>query len=221
VVLVHGAGVSTAYWRPAQECLAESGFRVHALDLPGFGRSEDPPWPPELPRLADHLLAWIDTAIPGPCHLVGQSLGCEIALLAGVEDADRFPRLVLAAPAGLPELRSLAAELLLTAVDAPRETPALYRAILPAYLRCGCRRMLRALLEQRRHRIRHTLHRIRQPVLVLRGKRDAVVSAGRVRAVARAMPQAETAEIQGAHGAHFTHAAEFAARVAAFLDGPG
>src|SRR5438874_1171556 len=57
VVLVHGAGVSSAYWKPAQRLLAcREGFRVHALDLPGFGRSQDAPWPPELSRLTDHLL---------------------------------------------------------------------------------------------------------------------------------------------------------------------
>lgn len=217
VVLVHGAGVSSEYWRPAQEFLAAGGFRVHAPDLPGFGRSEDPRWAPELPLLADHLLAWVETVVRRPCHLVGQSLGCEVAVLAAVGEIPRFPRLVLAAPAGLPELRSLSAQLLRAALDAFRETPALYGAILPAYFRCGPLRLLRSLGEQKRHQIRHTLQRIRQPVLVLRGERDTVVSHERVQSVARALPCARTAAIRGAHGAHFTHAAEFARVVARFL----
>lgn len=217
VVLVHGAGVSSEYWRPAQELLAAKSFRVHALDFPGFGRSEDPRWPVELPRLADHLLAWVDAVVRRPCHLVGQSLGCEIVLLTAVEDLHRFPRLVLASPAGLPELRSLASQLLGAALDAFRERPDLYGAILPAYSRCGPGRLIRSLLEQKRHHIRHMLQRIRQPVLVLRGERDAVVSPERVRCVAEALPCAITATLPGAHGAHFTHAAEFASVVAQFL----
>src|SRR5207302_7873808 len=132
---------------------------------------------PELSRLTDHLLAWIDAAVKAPCSLVGQSLGCEIAVLAAVEGSDRFPRLVLAAPAGLPELRSLGVQLLQAALDAPREAPGLYRAILPAYFRCGMLRLFRALMEQRRHRLRYLLHRIVQPTPVLRGRRDPVVSA--------------------------------------------
>jgi 2-hydroxy-6-oxonona-2,4-dienedioate hydrolase len=217
VVLVHGAGVSSDYWLPAQRLLAAEGFRVHALDFPGFGRSEDPPWPPELPRLADHLLAWVDAAVRLPCHLVGQSLGCEIALLAAVEGEAKFPRLVLAAPAGLPELHSLAGELFRAALDAPRETLDLYRVILPAYFRCGPIRMFRSLLEQRRHMIRHLMPRVAQPALVLRGERDAVVTPERLAAVARLLPNGESATIGGAHGAHFTHAGEFVSVVAPFL----
>jgi len=218
VVLVHGAGVSSEYWRPAQRALAERGpFRVHALDLPGFGRSQDPDWPPELPRLAKHLHAWLEQVVPGRCHLVGQSLGCEITLCAAVEEPERFERLALAGPAGLPWLRSVAGQIVRAGLDAPFEKPSLYPAILPAYWRCGPRRLVRLLKEQKRCDVEKLLHEVSHPTLVLRGEKDMVVSRKRVETLARALPHGEAATMPGAHGSHFTHAEDFARIVAPFL----
>src|SRR5690242_17673940 len=70
VVLIHGVGVSSRYWVPAQLALAATGhFRVHALDLPGFGKSETPPWELTVKNLSHHLLEWIDAVIPGAVDL--------------------------------------------------------------------------------------------------------------------------------------------------------
>jgi pimeloyl-ACP methyl ester carboxylesterase len=217
LVLVHGVGVSSDYWRPAQRALAARGFRVHALDLPGFGRSEDPPWPPELPRLSGHLLAWLREAVPGPCHLVGQSMGCDLVVLAAVAAPERVEKVVLAGPAGLPCLRSVFKQLLLAALDAPREPLSLYPVLVRDYLRCGPRRLFRMLWEQKDTLTDRRLGEVRQPVLVLRGEGDTVVSEARVLATAHAIPHAETAVVPGAHAAHFSHPETFAGRVAAFL----
>jgi len=218
VVLVHGAGVSSTYWRPAQEALARLGpFRVWAPDLPGFGRSEDPPWSLELPRLAEHLRAWLDLHVPGPCYLVGQSLGCEIGLLTCIRQPERVRKLVLAAPAGLPELHSLWGQALRAAVDALREELSLYPAILPDYFRCGPLRLLRVLWEQKRCASAGLLPQVQCPTLVLCGVRDAVVSPRRQLAVVRALPNGAAATVPGAHGAHYTHPEPFARAVAEFI----
>lgn len=219
VVLVHGAGVSSRYWRPAQRALAARGaYRVHALDLPGFGRSPDPPWPLELRPLAGHLEAWMEAVLPGDCHLVGQSLECEIAALVAAARPDRVRTLTLAAPAGLPALRSIRRQVLRALADAPRESPALYAAVLPDYWRCGVSKLLHMLREQRRCPTHRELHAILAPVLVLRGADDPIVSPGRVAALAAALPRALTATLPGAHAAHFTHPEEFAAEVIRFLE---
>jgi pimeloyl-ACP methyl ester carboxylesterase len=44
IVLVHGLGVSSRYMAALARELAPF-YRVHAVDLPGFGRSEKPPRP--------------------------------------------------------------------------------------------------------------------------------------------------------------------------------
>jgi pimeloyl-ACP methyl ester carboxylesterase len=218
VVLVHGAGVSTEYWRPAQQALAAKGlFRVHGLDLPGFGRSADPPWPPDLHRLSAHLGAWLEQAVPGACDLVGQSLGCEISVLLAAARPERIGKLVLAAPAGLPGLKSVWGQVLLALVDAPREPLSLYPAILPAYLRCGPRRFFRVLEDQRRCSVGELLPHLQQPVLVVRGVWDPVVTAQRQQAVVRALAHAQSVTIPGAHGAHFSQPEKFAEAVGRFL----
>jgi pimeloyl-ACP methyl ester carboxylesterase len=219
VVLVHGAGVSSRYWQPAQLALASMGrYRVHALDLPGFGRSETPRWPPDLPRLAAHLRSWLDAVGLARCDLVGQSLGCEVALLCAAAAPDRVEKLVLAAPCGLPALRSLLGQIAQAALDAPREPLRLYPVILPDYLRCGPARLLRVLREQKRPGMAALLRRVAHPTLVLRGARDTVVSAARIDEVARLLPDAVTATIPGAHAAHFSYPDSFARVVSAFLD---
>lgn len=218
VVLVHGARVSSRYWRPAQRALAATGrYRVHALDLPGFGRSESPPWQPDLPRLQRHLQHWLRQTIPGTFDLVGQSLGCEIAVRTALAERERTERLVLVAPAGLPHLRSLLPELLGAAVDVFREPWSLYPAIVPAYLRCGPRRLLRILQEQKRHDHSEVLTQVRQPTLVLRGHRDPVVTEARLCAVAALLPHASAASIPGAHGAHFQYPDHCAQAIDQFL----
>lgn len=222
VVLVHGAGVSSRYWRPAQRLLAAAGpFRVHALDFPGFGRSQNPDWPPELPRLARHLEHWLDAAGIHRCSLVGQSVGCEISVLTTAFCRTQVERLVLAAPSGLPHLESLAAQLFAAALDAPREPLLVFGAILPDYFRCGLLRLLRILAEQLKCPAEVLLPGIQQPALILRGERDTVVTEARVRAVAAALPHARTITLPGAHGAHLSHPEAFVAAVAPFLKDEG
>ena len=42
IVLVHGFGASSSHWRKIAPLLAYEGFKVYALDLIGFGNSEQP-----------------------------------------------------------------------------------------------------------------------------------------------------------------------------------
>jgi len=42
VLLIHGFGCSTTYWRATVSALSEAGYEVHALDLLGQGRSDKP-----------------------------------------------------------------------------------------------------------------------------------------------------------------------------------
>ena len=42
VLLVHGFGASSYHWRYNANAIADAGYRVYAIDLCGFGRSEKP-----------------------------------------------------------------------------------------------------------------------------------------------------------------------------------
>jgi pimeloyl-ACP methyl ester carboxylesterase/putative sterol carrier protein len=92
VVLLHGLGASKVSFLPTLDGLADR-YEVHALDLPGFGKSSKP-----LPTGRRYSMAWHADAVQGylvangipDAHLVGNSMGGRIAL----ETALRHPRSV-------------------------------------------------------------------------------------------------------------------------------
>lgn len=59
IVLVHGAAVSSRHMAPTAEALAPH-FPVYVPDLPGDGRSDDPPRALDAAGLADALAAWME-----------------------------------------------------------------------------------------------------------------------------------------------------------------
>lgn len=73
---------------------------VHALDLPGFGRSErgDRDYTPEL--LADAVEALVLALDRGPVDVVALSLGAEIAARAIGRDPSRYASLGMLSPSG-------------------------------------------------------------------------------------------------------------------------
>ena len=74
VVLLHGWGMHAGIWDGIARELARS-FRVHAVDLPGYGASAACT-PYTLGRIAQELVA----NLPSRCHACGWSLGGEVAL---------------------------------------------------------------------------------------------------------------------------------------------
>jgi 4,5:9,10-diseco-3-hydroxy-5,9,17-trioxoandrosta-1(10),2-diene-4-oate hydrolase len=92
--------------------LVRAGYRVLAIDTPGFGYSDPPPdevlrRPAELPRMvADHLDRVLDTFDVSSCSVIGHSLGGAYASLLAIEHPGRVERLVLAAPAIGPHVGS-------------------------------------------------------------------------------------------------------------------
>jgi pimeloyl-ACP methyl ester carboxylesterase len=102
VILLHGVPSSAYTWRFVIEPLAED-FRVHALDLPGFGFSDKPPGALYTPTWWAKIVAdYMDAEGIEEAVLVGNSTGGEIATEMAVLFPDKTNRLVLLAPSGLP-----------------------------------------------------------------------------------------------------------------------
>lgn len=89
VVLIHGLGASKVSFLPALDGLCAE-FEVHALDLPGFGKSSKP-----LPVGPRYSMVWFGDLVHGyleanhldAAYLVGNSMGGRI----GIEVALRHP----------------------------------------------------------------------------------------------------------------------------------
>ena len=102
VVLVHGAGGTHVSWFQQLAPLCEAGYRVIAVDLPGFGRS---PGPLSIEAGADAVLG----TFAGSAHLVGQSLGGWVVSVAAARAPDRVSSVLYSAtPGGISAAREVA-----------------------------------------------------------------------------------------------------------------
>ena len=80
LVLVHGyIGDGESTWRGQLRALSDE-FTVIAWDVPGAGRSSDPPATWRMPEFADALARFIRGFELGPAHVAGLSWGGALAL---------------------------------------------------------------------------------------------------------------------------------------------
>lgn len=100
VVLIHGLGSNLALWRETIPALSES-FRVLALDLPGYGLSGKDEVPGTMDFFANTVVRFMDAHGVDRAHIVGLSMGGQIALTMAIAHPERLNRLVLISPAGI------------------------------------------------------------------------------------------------------------------------
>jgi pimeloyl-ACP methyl ester carboxylesterase len=94
VLLVHGYGASSASYAPVMDALA-ARFRVLAIDLPGFGKSDrlEGDYSPE--ALADVLAEVLSKKGVTRAHVVGHSWGSSVVLAFARRHPERLGRLVV------------------------------------------------------------------------------------------------------------------------------
>lgn len=100
LVLLHGFGASSGHWRGNAEALAAAGYRVYAMDLLGFGQSDQPGGRLDNRLWSRQLQCFLEQIVGQPAVVVGNSLGSLVGLTAAVF----CPELVVAvAAAPLPD----------------------------------------------------------------------------------------------------------------------
>ena len=164
VVLVHGLGMSSAYFVHLARTLFERGWNPIAPDIPGFGESDNAA--PMGPAAHAALLAsWADALGIRNAVWLGHSIGCNsVAHLARLRpDLVRAPVYVGPLWTHHHWLRTF----VMLALDALREPLSLYRYVIPAYWRTGIARWWRTW-----RRFIPDLPRTPPPGTVIAGKRD-------------------------------------------------
>ncbi|TDC81582.1 alpha/beta fold hydrolase [Micromonospora sp. KC606] len=112
VVLLHGLGRCLHDFTAQHELLAQR-FRVHSVDLPGYGGSLPMAERCTLPALGRFVGHYLDAVgVARPAHLVGNSLGGAVAMRLAATEPDRVASLTLANSAGFGPEMALALRLL-------------------------------------------------------------------------------------------------------------
>ena len=190
VVLIHGLGMSSAYFARFARALFDRDHHPIAPDLPGFGESSNA----SASGPAEHaalLARWADALSIRDATWVGHSIGCNtVAHLARLRP-DLVRRAVYIGPLWTttrhPQLRFFPR----LAADAFREPLALYRFVIPAYWRTGVWRWWRTW--------RLYLADIAEPP-----PEEGTFIAGML----DPLPDMEVMRVAGAHACHFSDAEE-------------
>jgi pimeloyl-ACP methyl ester carboxylesterase len=99
VLMLHGLGATKAEFLPTIAAIAPNGWRVVAMDLPGFGDSDKPfPASYDARFFARWVLAAMDELDINRAHVLGHSMGGRVALEVGLTAPDRTNRLVAMTP---------------------------------------------------------------------------------------------------------------------------
>lgn len=236
VVLLHAGVADRTMWAEHLDPLAEAGYRVVAVDLPGFGEA---PVPPGEQAAWMDVLQTMDELSIERAALVGNSFGGAVGLRAAFVAPDRVSALVLvSAPA--PDLEpSAELEAVWEAEEAALERgdiDAAVDAVVNAWTLPDAPQELRdrvAAMQRRAFALGdpptteapdpveddpEALARLEVPTLVAAGERDMGDFLDGAKALARTLPNARHAVIEGAgHLAPLETPEEFRRLVLAFL----
>jgi 3-oxoadipate enol-lactonase len=192
VVFLGGLGTTRTGWDPQLVALAD-GYRCAAWDMPGYGLSPAPAYALTFGLLADAVAGFIDALGATEAHVVGLSMGGQIAMHTALRHPNRVRSLALLDTSPAFGLNGTDPEqwkrLRLDALDAG-ETPTsiadpVLRSIMAPGVSAGAvaaavssmERIsspgLRAAIELLpSHDVRHRLAELRAPTLVLVGELD-------------------------------------------------
>jgi pimeloyl-ACP methyl ester carboxylesterase len=187
---------------------------VFAPDLPGFGMSDQPIHPLDIPGLADALRRWqLDNGL-SPAIVVGVAFGCQVAVDLAAAYPAAVDRLVLVGPMFDAEARSPGRLALRWVRNAPRSSPRLAPTIVHDFIDAGLWRTARTFRQAIEDPIEDKLGDIEARTLVVRPERDHLVPAAWTERVAELIPDSELVTLPKA--AH-TIGPKAAARLTALL----
>ncbi len=100
VVLLHGWGCEANIFNSVLDTLS-STHQVFALDLPGFGLSENPPTAWDASDYAKLISSFLDKLNISKVNLIGHSYGGRISIVLAAETPEKVNKLILVDSAGI------------------------------------------------------------------------------------------------------------------------
>jgi pimeloyl-ACP methyl ester carboxylesterase len=100
-LILHGWGGSSNSWVNVQKILANQGYQVIALDLPGFGKTPSPETPWGVNDYTNFVLKFVDKLDFKKIILLGHSFGGRMAIKFSRYYPEKVESLILCASAGV------------------------------------------------------------------------------------------------------------------------
>jgi pimeloyl-[acyl-carrier protein] methyl ester esterase len=241
LLLIHGWGMHGGVWSDVAQKLA-ADFRVHSVDLPGFGASA-----PLTETNLESLVQALSARFSEPLNVCGWSLGGQVALHWAKREPEQVKRLVLVTSTPCFAERDdwlfgMAGEVLEKfAAELEQNHAATLRRFIALQLRGSeNERELLGLLRERLFSrgepdmgalrggleilrdadLRAGLREIGQPTLLIAGERDKLTPPRASHYMAQVMSSARLVEVQGAaHAPFLSHPEIFVGVVNNFLKG--
>lgn len=105
LVLVHGLASNAGFWRYNIPELAKK-YRVIAVDLPGYGKSQKDAYPYNMTFFADQVKRLTDELGINKFTYVGHSMGGQIGITFALKYPEKLEKLILTDPAGIEEFKT-------------------------------------------------------------------------------------------------------------------
>jgi pimeloyl-ACP methyl ester carboxylesterase len=196
LILLHGLAGSATWWQRNTPAL-EKHFKVHAIDLPGFGASKR-----EARFVLDEapaqLIETMDRLGIERASFIGHSMGGLVAAGVAAEHPDRVDKLVLV-DAGFLSLDPHFHHRITGPLRTLRWTsPSLLPVLAWDTIRSGPIRMVEATTQLLRADWRHKLSKIKAPTLVIWGERDRICPVGIGRSIVGVVSGSRLVVIDGA-----------------------
>lgn len=101
LLFIHGLGSNLKFWRYQLDAFASQGYRVLALDMLGYGKSDKPAsFPYTMEAMAEVVREVAAAANADRPILIGHSMGGQVALSFAIRFPEDLSAMVLTSPAG-------------------------------------------------------------------------------------------------------------------------
>lgn len=220
VLLVHGIACSSYAFRPLLDHVAERRERraVYAPDMPGYGRSPGPRRALDMNELGAWLIDVLDALGLPRAHVIGNSMGCQVAAALARQVPERVASLVLTGPTTGDQIQPLWRYMLGLLADSLVERPAYNLTLARMSLQMGARRYVRTMLHLLRDHPIARAEEVRCPALIVRGTRDLIIPRRVAQALAAALPYGEYQEVERvAHAVQYSRPEALWALVGEFM----
>lgn len=219
LVHLHGFGISGRYLLPTADLLAAE-YRTYVPNLPGYGRSIHPEKVLSIVDLAGALIQFLDSVGVEQATLVGNSMGCIVAIETAREVPERIEGSVLVSPAGGKNNRPIFKGGAQLALDGLREPPRMFTIAVPDYLRFGLINAGKLFWEMIHYPTVEQFTETKTPTLVVLGERDPLVNEERISEGTGPNPLVDAVRINGAaHAINYSHPELLARLIRDFVEG--